>query len=189
MSSFPLGNTFGNGTSRSRTLYDLRKWITLLEDMTRWDPSILPPRTVEQDLDVIKAQAALDDKTEQADRFRGSNPGKDLPPSLAKGLEKAETRLAKARDEARKRLALSVKERKMRTQRLTEANVVLEKEGPLFNKLYTDLEELGKKNAIRLSIFVPKSDEEKVKSLLEELVPLSESFRIPTEAIEAKYPM
>ena len=189
MSSFPLGNTFGDGTTRSRTLYGLRKRIALLEEMARWDPSILPPRTVEQDLDVINAQAGLDYKTEHADRFRGSNPGKDLPPSLAKGLEKAETRLAKALEEARKRLALSVKERKMRTQRLTEANVVLKKEGPLFNRLYTDLEELGKKNATRLSMFVPKSEEEKVKSLLGELVPLSESFRISADAINAEYPV
>ena len=189
MSNFPLGETSGYAQMRARTLAGSREPMALLESMARWVPSTLCPRTVERDPEVVLAQAALSAKTTHVANFHGSNPGKDLPPSLAKGLEKAEKRLAKALEEARKRLALSVKERKMRTQRLTEANVVLKKEGPLFNRLYRDLEELGKKNAKRLSMFVPKSEEERVKSLLGELVPLSESFRISADAINAKYPV
>lgn len=175
----------------NNTLAKIYFWFRLLESMVHYGDTNVTIHTADKNLDVIKAQAAFDAKTQQVANFRRLNPGKVLLIGLAEGLERTKVALDKALDEAQKKFAKDTKREKILGHRAREANVVLEKDEAQkkFAKLYRALKELGKKNATRLSMFVPKSEEERVKSLLGELVPLSESFRISADSIKDKYPV
>ena len=178
-----------DGRRRTDTLLDLRKKSGPLRWMGCGElhPTRLP--TVEESPEVVNAQDVLDKKTTQAANFRRSRPGQELPPKLETSLEKAKANAAKVREETETGLAALAKAKKIRGQRASEAALAYAKDGPRFELLYTELEELGKASLVSKFSHNNGENRERVKFLLGELVPLAESFRISADAIKAKHAM
>ena len=184
-----MTNRFLDGSRREETITNLRKglellWITYLDiGLSRRSP------TVEESQRVIDAKAAFDAKAVHVVGFRKSNPGKQVPSRLAEDLEKTKATLAKVREETKERLAADAELKKMRDLRVSEANQAYAKDGPMFEQLLCELEELGKASSVSKFSHNNSGNRERVKFLLGELVPLAESFLSSADAIKAKYPM
>lgn len=187
MYSYPLTNMAQGGRRRTDTIYNLRKGFGLLY-MT-YAGIGLSTHTVEESHRVIDAKAAFDAKAAQVAGFRKSKPGMEVPIRLVKDLERTKETLAEVREETKEKLAAAAELKKMRDLRVSEAKQAYAKDGPRFEQLLRELEELGKESLVSNFSHNNGENRERVKFLLGELVPLAESFLSSADAIKAKYPM